>query len=62
VIQVVLVDAPTGRRANFCTGYSASVNERQGAMADRFSPGTAFRDCKKVVEAGHQHVPSSGRA
>jgi len=53
---VVLVDGEKGWRAYFCTDTSASVAEILGAVADRFSLETAFRDCKQVVGAGQQQV------
>jgi hypothetical protein len=55
-IRVVLVDEPTGWRAYFCTDVSASAAEILGAVADRFSLETTFRDCKEVVGAGRQQV------
>ncbi len=55
-IRVVLVDEPTGWRAYFCTDTSASVADILGAVADRFSLETTFRDCKQVVGAGQQQV------
>lgn len=55
-IRVVLVDGEKGWRAYFCTDTSASVAEILGAVADRFSLETAFRDCKQVVGAGQQQV------
>jgi DDE superfamily endonuclease len=56
VIRVVLVDEPSGWRAYFCTDPAASVADILGAVADRFSLETAFRDCKEVVGAGQQQV------
>jgi hypothetical protein len=56
VIQVVLVDEPTGWRAYFCTDPLASLADILGAAADRFSLEIAFRDCKEVVGAGQQQV------
>jgi hypothetical protein len=58
VIRVVLVDEPRGWRAYFCTDPAASVADVLGAVADRFSLETAFRDCKEVVGAGQQQVRS----
>src|SRR5215207_9533788 len=55
-IRVVLVDEPTGWVAFFCTDPSARVADILGAVADRFSLETAFRDCKDVVGAGQQQV------
>jgi hypothetical protein len=55
-IRVVLVDEPAGWVAYFCTDPSASVADILGCVADRFSPETAFRDCKEVVGAGQQQV------
>ncbi|WP_406694401.1 transposase [Singulisphaera sp. Ch08] len=55
-IRVVLVDEPTGWRAYFCTDTEASVADILGAVADRFSLETTFRDCKQVVGAGQQQV------
>jgi len=56
VIRVVLVDAPTGWVAFFCTEVTASVADILGAVADRFALETTFRDCKDVVGAGQQQV------
>jgi hypothetical protein len=56
LIRVVLVDEPTGWRAYFCTGASASVADILAAVADRFSLEIAFRDCKEIVGAGQQRV------
>ena len=56
VIRVVLVDEPTGWRAYFCTDTGASVADILGAVADRFSLETTFRECKQVVGAGQQQV------
>jgi hypothetical protein len=58
VIRVVLVDEPRGWRAYFCTDPQATVADILGAVADRFSLETAFRDCKEVVGAGQQQVRS----
>jgi hypothetical protein len=55
-IRVVLVDEPTGWVAFFCTDPMATVAEILGAVADRFTLETAFRDCKEVVGAGQQQV------
>jgi hypothetical protein len=55
-IRVVLVDEPTGWVAFFCTDVNAGVADILGAVADRFSLETAFRDCKDVVGAGQQQV------
>lgn len=56
LIRVVLVNEPTGWRAYFCTDVSASAAQILGAVADRFSLETTFRDCKEVVGAGRQQV------
>ena len=56
VIRVVLVREPTGWLAFFCTNPNASVADILGAVADRFSLETAFRDLKEVVGAGQQQV------
>jgi hypothetical protein len=56
VIRVVLVQEPTGWLAFFCTDPNASVADILGAVADRFSLETAFRDLKEVVGAGYQQV------
>ena len=56
VIRVVLVDEPKGWVAFFCTDPNATVAEILGAVADRFSLETAFRDCKEIVGAGQQQV------
>jgi hypothetical protein len=56
MIRVVLVDEPTGWRANFCTDASASVAIILGTIADRFSLEITFRDCKEIVGAGQQQV------
>jgi hypothetical protein len=56
LIRVVLMDEPTGWRAYFCTDAKASVADILGAVANRFSLETAFRDCKAVVGAGRQQV------
>ena len=55
-IRVVLVDEPTGAVAYFCTDPGATVADILGAVADRFTLETAFRDCKEVVGAGQQQV------
>jgi hypothetical protein len=55
-IRVVLVDEPTGWVAFFCTDPLARVADILGAVADRFSLETAFRDCKDIVGAGQQQV------
>lgn len=55
-IRVVLVDEPTGAVAYFCTDPGATVADILGAVADRFTLETAFRDCKQVVGAGQQQV------
>lgn len=55
-IRVVLVDEPAGWAAFFCTDPAASVADVLGAVADRFTLETAFRDCKEVVGAGQQQV------
>jgi DDE superfamily endonuclease len=55
-IRVVLVDGEKGWRAYFCTDTTASVADILGAVGDRFSLETAFRDCKQVVGAGQQQV------
>ena len=56
VIRVVLVDEPRGWVAYFCTDPGATVADILGAVADRFTLETAFRDCKEVVGAGQQQV------
>ncbi len=56
LIRVVLVDEPRGWVAFFCTDPDASVADVLGAVADRFSLETAFRDAKQVVGAGQQQV------
>jgi hypothetical protein len=56
VIRVVLVQERRGWVAFFCTDPAASVAEVLGAVADRFSLETAFRDAKQVVGAGQQQV------
>lgn len=56
VIRLVLVDEPTGWRAYFGTDPAASVADILTAVADRFAPEIAFRDCKEVVGAGQQQV------
>jgi hypothetical protein len=56
VIRVVLVDEPTGWRADFCTDPSATVADILRSVADRFSRETTFRDCKEIVGAGQQQV------
>ena len=56
MIRVVLVQEPTGWLAFFCTDPNASVADILGAVADRFSLETAFRDLKEVVGAGCQQV------
>jgi hypothetical protein len=56
VIRVVLVKEPHGWVAFFCTDPGASVADILGAVADRFSLETAFRDVKQVVGAGQQQV------
>ncbi len=56
VIRVVLVDEPTGWVAFFCTDPAATVADVLGAVADRFSLETAFRDVKQAVGAGQQQV------
>jgi hypothetical protein len=56
VIRVVLVQEPTGWLAFFCTDPDASVADILGAVADRFSLETAFRDLKEIVGAGQQQV------
>lgn len=56
VIRVVLVDEPTGWVAYFCTDPGATTADILGAVADRFTLETAFRDCKEVVGAGQQQV------
>ena len=53
---MVLVDEPTGWVAFFCTDPAARVADILGAVADRFSLETAFRDCKDIVGAGQQQV------
>jgi hypothetical protein len=53
---VVLVDEPTGWAAFFCTDPAASVVDVLGAVADRLSLETCFRDCKEVVGAGQQQA------
>jgi hypothetical protein len=55
-IRVVLVDEPAGWRAYFCTDVEATVADILGAVADRFSLETAFREVKQVVGAGQQQV------
>jgi hypothetical protein len=55
-IRVVRVDEPTGWVVFFCTDVSVTVAEILGAVADRFSLETAFRDCTEVVGAGQQQV------
>jgi DDE superfamily endonuclease len=55
-IRVVLVAEPAGWRAYFCTDPAAAVADILGAVADRFSLETAFRDCKEVAGAGQQQV------
>jgi len=55
-IRVVLVDGEKGWRAYFCTDTTASVADILGAVGDRFSLETAFRDCKQVAGAGQQQV------
>jgi DDE superfamily endonuclease len=55
-IRVVLVDEPSGWVAFFCTDSDATVGDILGAVADRFSLETTFRDCKEVVGAGQQQV------
>src|SRR5512142_1564513 len=56
LIRVVLVEESTGWVAFFCTDPTASVAAILSAVADRFTLGTAFRDCKEVVGAGQQQV------
>jgi hypothetical protein len=56
VLRVVLVQEPHGWVAFFCTDPTASVADILGAVADRFSLETAFRDAKQVVGAGQQQV------
>jgi hypothetical protein len=56
VIRVVLVQELTGWLAFFCTDPDASVADILGAVADRFSLETAFRDLKEIVGAGQQQV------
>ena len=56
LIRVVLVREPHGWRAFFCTDPAAAVADVLGAVADRFSLETAFRDAKEVVGAGQQQV------
>lgn len=56
VIRVVLVDAPAGWRAYFCTDPEASVADILTTVADRFSLEITFRDCKEVIGAGQQQV------
>ncbi len=55
-IRVVLVDEPTGWVAFVGTDVNAGVADILGAIADRFSLETAFRDCKDIVGAGRQQV------
>jgi len=55
-IRVVLVDEPNGWRAYFCTDTEASVADILGAVADRFSLETTFRERKQIVGAGQQQV------
>jgi Transposase DDE domain len=55
-IRVVLVDEPTGWRADFCTDTTASVADILGMVADRFSLEITFRECKQIVGAGQQQV------
>ena len=58
-IRVVLVWEPRLAErwvAFFCTDPDASVADILGAVADRFSLETAFRDVKEVVGAGRQQV------
>ena len=52
----VLMDEPTGWRAYFCTDASAGAGDILESMADRFAPGTTFRDCKEVAGSGRQRV------
>ena len=56
LIRVVLVKEVRGWVAFFCTDSHASVADVLGAVADRFSLETAFRDVKEVVGAGQQQV------
>jgi hypothetical protein len=56
LIRVVLLDEPRGWVAFFCTDPAASVADVLGAVADRFSLETAFRDVKQVAGAGQQQV------
>jgi hypothetical protein len=56
VLRVVLVKETRGWVAFFCTQPDASVADVLGAVADRFSLETAFRDVKEVVGAGQQQV------
>jgi hypothetical protein len=58
-IRVVLVSEPRraeGWVAFLCTDPNARVADILGAVADRFSLETAFRDVKEVVGAGRQQV------
>jgi hypothetical protein len=55
-IRVVLVDEPTGWVAFFCTDPAATVADILGAVANRFSLETTFRDVKDTVGAGRQQV------
>ena len=56
VIEVVLMDEPTGWVAFFGTDVSASVADILTTVADRFSLEITFRDGKEVVGAGQQQV------
>jgi hypothetical protein len=56
VLRVVLVQEPKGWIAFFGTDPTASVADLLGAVADRFSLETAFRDVKQIVGAGQQQV------
>jgi hypothetical protein len=56
VLRVVLVQEPHGWVAFFCTAPTASVADILGAVSDRFSLETAFRDAKQIVGAGQQQV------
>lgn len=56
VLRVVLVQEPKGWIAFFCTDPTARVADILGAVADRFSLETAFRDVKQTIGAGQQQV------
>ena len=56
------MDEPNGWVAFFCTDPTAGVADILGAVADRFSLETTFRDLKEVVGAGQQQVRFVWRA